>query len=447
MNENSDLVRDLVFEIQRISKKLDVKPQTITKAQFLKETKEFKEWDLRKVGGLGALIKTYFRQTDRDLQTIQSNKRHISYVNKLERIVGDREAFQTKLIKNIGNVIKKTRIEAHPLDPKTTKEYLKSLKIPSSKSKTPYDVERRSVCTIWSDQHFGTNVDKEEMGGLNEYNWKIGARRLGLLCEQIATYKIEKRHLHDELVIYLIGDNIAGVIHDQEGPGNDLMSYQLNGTFSYYVQALNYLKEFFPKIRVECQPGNHGRFMHKMSKNRVRQNKFDSFENSIFYGLSMVFGRDPKVQVNVPKSPFLDVTVQGHRTFATHGDTVFETGNVGKSINISKLEHQVNSVNAEERDKGKKQYELFCTGHVHHPLFTHVSSGIKVIVNGCLIGTDPFAKSIGIHASLPVQVLWETTPKYVQGDSRNIYVNSADDQKRYEKIIRPYNYELQAVIQ
>lgn len=443
MAKNVDVVRDLVFEIQRITKKLDIKPQELKKSQFLKETKEFKEWDLRKVGGLGALVKTYFHQTDKDLQAIQSNKRHIGYVNKLERIVGDRDAYHDKLIASVGKELKKTRIEAHPLDAKTTKEYLKSLKL---SAKTPHDSERRSLCAIWSDQHFGTNVDSAEMGGLNEYNWKIGARRLGLLCEQIATYKIEKRHLHDELVIYLIGDNIAGVIHDQEGPGNDLMAYQLNGTFSYYVQALNYLKAFFPKIRVECQPGNHGRFMHKKSKDRAMQNKFDSFENSYFYGLSMVFANDPKVNVHVPKSPFLDVTVQGHRTFATHGDTVFETGNVGKSINIAKLEQQVNSVNAEERSKGKPEYELFCTGHVHHPLFTHVSSGIKVIVNGCLIGTDSYAKSIGIHASLPVQVLWETTKTYVQGDSRNIYVNSADASKKYEKIIQPYNYELSALI-
>lgn len=434
-----DIVKDLVFEIQRISQKLDVKPQEITKAQFLKESKEFKEWDLRKVGGIGALVKTYFRQTDRDLRTIQANKRHISYVNKLERIVGDRESYHSTLIKNLSQVMGESDIDAKPLDAKTTKEYLKSLRLAT---KTPYDSERRSLCTVWSDQHFGTNVDKDEMAGLNEYNWKIGARRLGLLCEQIATYKIEKRHLHDELVIYMIGDNIAGVIHDQEGPGHDLMSYQLNGTFSYYVQAINYLKAFFPLIRVECQPGNHGRFMHKASKDRAMQNKFDSFENSIFYGLSMVFAKDSKVRVNVPKAPFLDVTVQGHRTFATHGDTVFETGNVGKSIHISKLEKQVNSINAEELKKGKKPYELFCTGHVHHPLFTHVGPGIKVIVNGCLIGTDPFAKSIGIHASLPVQVLWETTPQYVQGDSRSIYVNSADAQKKYEKIIKPYDYEL-----
>lgn len=437
--KKKDVVKDIVFEVQRISKKLGLQPWEIKKSQFLHETPDFTEWDLRKVGGLNSLIKAYFPQTDKDLKTIQSNKRHVSRINQLQRQIGDQEAFKESLITSISDVLKKNPIEARPLDAKTTKEYLRSIR---SDVKTPYDTERRSLCTIWSDQHFGTNIDKDEMAGINEYNWKIGARRLGLLCEQIATYKIEKRKFHDELVIYLIGDNIAGCIHNQEGPQNDLMSYQINGAFSYYVQALNYLKTFFPKIRVLCQPGNHSRFMHKTSKNRVMQQKYDNFEAGIFFALSAIFNRDSKVQIIVPKSPFIDVEIQGHRTFATHGDTVFTTGNVGKSVNIQNLEHQVNTINAEERRKGKKEYELFCTGHVHHPLFTHVSAGIKVIVNGCLIGTDPYAKSIGIHSSIPVQVLWETTPKFVQGDSRNIDVGDADKNKKYEKIIKPYNYEL-----
>jgi hypothetical protein len=87
---------------------------------------------------------------------------------------------------------------------------------------------------------------------------------------------------------------------------------------------------------------------------------------------------------------------------------------------------------------------MFCTGHVHHPLFTHVGSGVKIVINGCLIGTDPYALSVGIQSSQPVQVLWETTRQYVQGDVRSIYVSDADDKAKYDKIIKPYRYELSA---
>jgi len=69
---------------------------------------------------------------------------------------------------------------------------------------------------------------------------------------------------------------------------------------------------------------------------------------------------------------------------------------------------------------------------------------VKIVINGCLIGTDPYALSVGIQSSQAVQVLWETTRQYVQGDVRSIYVSDADDKAKYDKIIKPYKYSLGA---
>lgn len=433
------LVDKLVIEVKRIAAELGIHPVNLTKSQFIRHTKDFSEWDLRKVGGLSSLVKSHIPYDQKDLEAIQDHKNKNSYINKLEKQVGNIEAFKTRLITSLSRIIRKQKIDARPLNEEATQTYLKSLKL-DKKSQDSC----RSLCTIWSDQHFGMTVDKEEMAGVNKFNWVIGARRLGMLCEQIATYKIEKRNVHKELVIFLLGDNIAGVIHDQEGSSIDLITYQLAGTTSYYVQALNYLKPFFPKIRVICQPGNHGRVMHKKSKDRAMLNKFDSFENIVFNALSHVFAHDPKVAINVTKAPYSIVTVQEHKVFATHGDTVFQTGNPGKTVAIAKIEEKVNKVNAEQIAQGKKPFEMFCTGHVHHPLFTHVGSGVKIIINGCLVGTDPFALGVEIQSSQPVQVLWETTRQYVQGDVRSIYVADADEKAKYEKIIRPYQYTLGA---
>lgn len=433
------LVDKLVIEVRRIAEELGIHPVNLTKSQFIRHTKDFSEWDLRKVGGLSSLVKSHIPYDQKDLEAIQDHKNKNAYVNKLEKQVGNIESFKSRLITSLSRIIRKQTIDAKPLDKETTEKYLKSLKV----DKKSHD-SCRSLCTIWSDQHFGMNVDQEEMAGVNEFNWVIGARRLGMLCEQIATYKIEKRSVHKELVILLLGDNIAGVIHDQEGSAIDLITYQLAGTTSYYVQALNYLKTFFPKIRVICQPGNHARVMHKVSKQRAMSAKFDSFENIVFNALSHVFAHDPKISVSTTKAPYSIVNIQDHRVFATHGDTVFETGNPGKTVAISKIEEKVNKINAEQIAQGKKPFEMFCTGHVHHPLFTHVGSGVKIVINGCLIGTDPFALSVGIQSSQAVQVLWETTRQYVQGDVRSIYVSDADDKAKYDKIIKPYNYQLGA---
>jgi hypothetical protein len=432
MNE-SKLVKDIVSEVKRVAEKLNVDASLLTKAQFFGNTKLVKEWDVRKVGGFASILKTYFPPTNRDLLAIEYNKQRSSYVSQLERQVARMDLFHKKMVASMAEVMAKATIDARPLDKKATAAYLKSVKT-EDRSGT-----HRSVCTVWSDQHFGTNVESNEMNGINEFNWKIGARRLAMLCEQIATFKIEKRHLHDELVIFLLGDNIAGVIHNQEGPHNDLSIYQIAGTLSYYIQAINYLKSFYPKVRVLCQPGNHGRVMHKESKDRAMQQKFDSLENYIFAALSAVFQADSKVTVEASKTPYIDTTVRGHRIFATHGDTVFDVGNPGKTVPLNKIAHQVSVINSEA---GNRPYEMFLTGHVHHPVYTHVGKGIKVIVNGCLIGTDPYALSVGIANSQPAQALWESTDKYVQGDIRSIYVGDADQEAKYDKIIKPYNYEI-----
>jgi hypothetical protein len=434
----SDLVRDLVVEIASVAAELSIDPKEVTKSQFLKTTKKFSEWHLRKVGGLNALKKSYFPENEKDLKMIELNKQRDAHIKKLEKRVGKSEVLEAKLVETIGREIADLQINSEVLDKKETKKFFDKMA-----NKEIRDDAKRSIVAIWSDQHFGTFVDKEEVSGLNGYDWVIGARRLGMLCEQIATYKIEKRHLHEELVILLLGDNIAGIIHDQEGYGHELIMSQCAGAAYYYMQAILYLKQFFPKIRVICQPGNHGRMMHKGSKDRAIQNKWDSYENMVCFGLSMKFQDDPDVIFEVTRSPVSDVTIQGHRIYATHGDTVFETGNVGKSINIAKIESQISRVNMEAAHQGEKQFEMFCTGHVHHPLLTHVGPGVQVVINGCLVGTDNFAHAgAGIHSNTPAQVLWECTKSFVQGDVRQIYVKYADTKPEFEKIIVPYQHEL-----
>jgi hypothetical protein len=431
------LVEALVAEIKRIAEKLNVHPASLTKSQVISELEGFKEWDLRKVGGLTSLQTAYFPFEDKDLASVVDNKNKNSYVKKLEKEIGEVELRMRKFPQVLSEIVTRTSvIRPLILDKTATKRYLKEIASP------PSDNSKRSICTIWSDQHFGTNFTKDHTKGLNAYNWDIAAHRLALLCEQIATFKIERRMVHEELVIFLLGDNIAGVIHDQEGGHIDLSAEQVWGTSGYYIQAISYLLNIFPKIRIECQTGNHGRVMHKKSKDRAMVAKFDSFETMIASNIMSYFAQDKRVTINIPKAPYSDVIVQGHRIYATHGDTVFNVGNPGKSIPLASIEKQINSINA-NLDMNEPRYELFLTGHVHHYMENHVGN-VQVIVNGCMVGTDPFALSVGINDNNPTQVLWETTTHFAQGDLRQVHCKRADSassetHKRFNKIITPYD--------
>jgi predicted phosphodiesterase len=253
---------------------------------------------------------------------------------------------------------------------------------------------------------------------------------------------MELRHLHQEIVLLLGGDLIGGIIHNQEGNDYDVITHQVNGALSYFIQAFNHLKAFYPKVRVVCQPGNHGRMMHKASKDRAMSQKYDSYENIIFYALAKKFENDAKVEIVVPKTPYADVMVQGHRLFMSHGDTVFVTGNPGKSINTESIDKQVLRTNADQVKNGGKPFEVFVFGHVHQAAHFQVSSGAHIIINGSMIGTDSFAQAVGIMTNNPVQVMWEMNSKFAVGDSRWLFVSAADKDARYEKIIKPYNREL-----
>lgn len=433
---NSKLVQDIVSKIKEISDKLKIHPSELPKAQFL-ELSGVTPWQLKCVGGYQTLVNAYFPFPEKDLKEVQLLKARKSYLQSLEKKYGSWQLFADQLTDSLIKNLKNLKVEPVILDAKTTQEYIKGIA-----TKELHDGTPRSLCVALTDVHFGTNVDKEELGGKNEFNWEIAARRFGFIMDQIATYKLEQRTLHEEVVFLLGGDLIGGVIHNQEGPDYDLITHQVNGALSYFIQGFEYVKAFFPKIRLVCVPGNHSRMMHKQSKDRALSQKYDSYENIIFYALSKYFSKDPKVEIFVPKTPYAELRVQKHRVYMTHGDTVFVTGNPGKSINTERIEIQAHRVNEEERNKKRKPFQLFVFGHVHQAAHFQTNSGIQIIINGSMIGTDSFAAGVGIMSNNPVQVMWETNSKFVVGDSRWLFVEAADKEKKYEKIIKVFNHEL-----
>jgi len=435
---DNKLVKDIVRDIGRISEKLQIEPYQLSKAQFM-EFSKLSEWDLRKVGGYATLLSTYFPIVDKPLKDIQLLKERKAYISKLEKKYGSWELFEEQLTESLVKRLQTLKVEPVILNEKATSKYIKTISKRELHDSTP-----RSICVALTDVHFGTHIDKEELGGKNEFNWNIAARRYGFIIEQLETYKMELRHLHEEVVFLLGGDLIGGIIHNQEGPDYDLITYQIAGAVSYFIQGFEHVKAFYPKIRIVCQPGNHGRMMHKEDKGRALSQKYDSFENIIFNTLSWYFKNDPKVEIIVPKSPYAEVTVQGHRIYMTHGDGVFITGNPGKSINTDNIDKQVQRVNAEEHNHNRKPFEVFVFGHVHQAAHFQVSSGAHIIINGSMIGTDSFAQGVGITSNNPVQVMWEMNSKFAIGDSRWLFVAAADGEQRLENIIKPYDYKLTA---
>jgi len=433
---DSKLVKDIVKEIERISKNTGKSPSLITKSEFM-ATGKFTEWQLRKLGGLKGIIDSRFPLEDKDLKEIERGKEEKSYISKLEKKYGKLDLFQEQLTESLRKELEKLQIKPVVLNSKQTQKHLLNLYGDLGKHSLP-----RSVVAIASDLHFGAIID-EELGGRNVFNWEIAARRWAMFLQQIASYKIEARGSHEELHFLLLGDLIQGLIHDSDSKKCDLLSKQQAGLTKYLIEGIEYLQPFFTKITVSCTAGNHDRSVGKISKDRAMIERDDSYVHPIFYFLATYFKKSSNVTINVPKTAYIDLTIQGKRLWANHGDTLVHLPNPSKNLSTAKLEMQINKINASEQEKGKAPYDIFCFGHIHQPAHLLTTVGTNIIINGCLVGLDQFAFSMGCaFTSVPTQTIFEVTKDYGPGDIRLVYVENADKKSEFKDIIRPYSYEL-----
>lgn len=414
--------------MKNIAKELDKDPSAITPAQFWANDEEnLPEWEVRRVGGFTNLKNLYFPKEASKEEFVAKRTGDIlkERVSKVQADLGTRRMIAEELTANLKEIVGDINFKVH----KPLKKSAKSAK-----------KAERTIIAHLSDTHYGCNIDKSEMGGLNEYNWNIASRRTALFFKQIVDYKPQHRD-QTEVVLLVNGDIIAGMIHNTEW-FVDLLTTQFAGTLNILVQGISYLAANFKKVRVVMTPGNHGRSMHKADHGRATTHKWDSYETQIFIAVREVMkAKCPNVEVEVPDAPFAIFKAQGHTYFVTHSDTVINVGNPGAALQMKSINNQINKLNASELGGDEKFAAVIC-GHIHTPTVQLMESGCMLILNGCLSGLDPFALSIGIFDSNPTQQLFEATSKHAVGDIRLIQVKSADKDASLDAIIetpkRPY---------
>jgi UDP-2,3-diacylglucosamine pyrophosphatase LpxH len=398
-------------------------PALVSKADYftsdLKTT--LSEWELRKAGGFSKLMNLYF-PPDKNIVIDSASKMVRGYKNKLEAQYGREIFLKDEFISVFREVMEKNPIAIH--GPVLIKK--KSSKI------------ERSLVVHFSDTHFGCNIEKSELNGINEYNWTIAARRTAFLIDQVVTYKPQYRDT-TELVMLINGDIIAGVIHDQEW-AVDLLTTQFAGAINIFSQAISYVAQHFRKVRVVCTPGNHGRAMHKSSKDRAMTHKWDSYENMVYLALKEIFGKAGKynnVEFVIPESPYAIIEIQGHKFLVTHGDTVINVGNPGKNLNMKSINEQINKVNS-QLIRGDENFAGIVVGHVHVSTIQETESGTMLLINGTMSGLDAYAQSLGIFSKNATQTLFEVVHGHPVGDIRLIRLREADSRPDLDGIIKPF---------
>lgn len=371
-----------------------------------------------------AVRKSYKRFNDNDtssddtlLKNIKSNitaKKRATKLAKENKVILESHIFESDFLKELDAINKKCPIKLH-----------KNVKLKKKKKHS------RTIVAHLSDTHIGVNIKRKEMGGINEFNPTVAARRFAFFFKTLSQYKIDHRDETD-LVIVLNGDIFAGVIHGLEG-GVLPMSTQFSLGMRIFSEGISFISQYFSKVKIVGLTGNHDRYMHKDNKGRQSDQKWDSFATNLYVALDRIFKDYKNITFDIPSTPYATFKIQGHSFFATHGDTVLNLGNPGKSINTGSITKQVNNISIGL----KENIDVVMAAHVHKSTFQALDNGSSLVINGTLSGTDAFAQSIGILSNNPIQQMFEVTPDHQVGDMRFVRLESADKDESLDKIIEP----------
>jgi len=185
-----------------------------------------------------------------------------------------------------------------------------------------------SVVLVGSCWHIGEVISKEEMGGLNEYNFDIFVQRFQSLVDETIRFTSRNMNQHhfEELHIFLTGDMVSGIIHDELEATNQLNIVE-QATLGALVTAQGILElaQVFPKVILTCVVGNHGRTKRQKYYKHKQQVNWDF----VFYtNLSLLLKNQKNVEFNIPLSFWAGVEVQGQKFLIMHGDQIKSWGSI-----------------------------------------------------------------------------------------------------------------------
>jgi hypothetical protein len=294
---------------------------------------------------------------------------------------------------------------------------------------------KRIINGLLSDLHFGSDLNSEELpmsfGKIEE------ARRFASICKGLAQYKPQYRD-ETKLYFHLAGDIIQGQLHDPRTGAT--LTEQVARAIHIISSGLVFLAGQFPRgVEVFCTPGNHGRNITR-HKDRAVDQKWDSFENIIYYAVKKSLKYIPNIKIHIPKTGHYTYDCFSEKGFITHGDTILEIGYPGTRLDIAGMRKQINEINAAELGRGSKGYKLFAVGHVHVGSITHLPNGAILMTNGCLLPPDYYAVSRGNFHTACGQWIWESVENHIVGDHRFLVVDAATDKdSSLDSIIMPFN--------
>jgi hypothetical protein len=305
----------------------------------------------------------------------QADKAHKTEVDSLKAKLAQYQASVESLEKQLGIALSlgKTRIRPQPL------------------SVSMSDKAEAVAIALASDWHVEETVESASVNGLNEYRLPIAKTRIEKFFSTIARLTEIERHgaKIDDLILWLGGDLMTGMIHEELAESNSKTPTQvILWLQDRLADGLATLKPHFKRIIIPTSYGNHGR---TTIKTRHATGAAHSYEWLLYKILEGRFHGDQQIEFQIADSYFNFMEVYGRRLRFHHGDALKYNGGVGDiSIGVNK------AIAAWNRSPNRADLDLF--GHWHR-----YQQNSNWLCNGSLIGFNAYALSIKASFEPPLQ--------------------------------------------
>lgn len=254
---------------------------------------------------------------------------------------------------------------------------------------------------VMTDWHIEERIDPETIDGKNEFNLEIAAKRVKKAFAKVAEQieRLQSFARMKEMVLPLLGDMIAGYIHEELRESNYLSPTEAVLFAQDQITAgIDFLLKHSgaKRILIPCCHGNHGR----TSPLKVVSTSYkNSFEWNMYHNLARLYRNEPRVAFKIENGIHNWMTIQGHDVRFHHGDHIRYSGGVGGiSIPVNKKLSQWNKARVAALD-------VF--GHYHQFVDCW-----RWVCCGCLVGYNQYAVSVGAEYQEPTQTLIVMSKEY-----------------------------------
>ncbi len=249
---------------------------------------------------------------------------------------------------------------------------------------------REAIVLPLSDIHMGEVVDRDAMDGRNSYNNAIARKRLERYFSRVVHLGTRHWSGPDPAVIYLVllGDLIAGEIHEELAKTNDLLAIPaVRDLAECLVSGIDLLlKSFACDIRVVALPGNHGRTTKKPESKGHAVNSYDTLVAWCVERHYAARG-EKRVTFSAPASGDALIAIHGWNILFTHGDRIGSRGGMGMIGPAATAARGMQRLIQDYAAEGQV-IDACVIGHFHAPL--RLEQGL---VNNSIVGPSEYSRA------------------------------------------------------